>query len=151
MKYTPTAEQAKRIAQWKQDLLSTEGPRFNIDYPILEHEGTKPDRFEGDAALFLAYHYADIQDDSELSEFMSTKNSEQLINFYTGIPVADAKQLLEPKILWDYHDYDTSKITAQQFLGVLDVYLETGKVLWEKIVLDAIKGESVVKKLAGNA
>lgn len=127
----------KVIQRWRTDLLSddTTRPRLNMDYPILEHEGTDPSRFEGDAGFILAYTYADITDDKELSEWMSDKSTEALIHHWTGIPLEDAKKLLEPRELWAVN-YPVENITAKQFVRVLDKYLESGHVLWQLIIAD---------------
>lgn len=127
----------KVIARWRADLLNTDAsrPRFNIDYPVLEHEGTDPSRFEGDPGFILAYTYAEIKDDSELSEWMVDKQTEALIHHWTGIPIEDAKKLVEPKRLWD-ENYPTRDLTAKQFVMVLDKYLESGRVLWELVLAD---------------
>lgn len=137
----PTGLNYKVVKQWKDDLRMTEGvPRFNMDYPIIEHEG-KPDdaeRFEGDPGLFLAWHYAvgqDIENDTKLSEWMSTRSTEEMITRFTGIPADDAYQLLNPEALWK-RNYPTRKLTPHQFVAVLDLYLETGHVLWEKVLMD---------------
>lgn len=125
------------IDRWRHDLLSNDGPKFNMDFEILEHEGRQddPKRFEGDPGLFLAYTYADIDDDSQLSAWMADKSSETLITVWTGIPRDKAEQLINPKHLWQI-GYPTRTITAKQFVEVLDIYLETGNVLWEKVALD---------------
>lgn len=138
MKVTqPAIMNKKVITRWRADLLSedTHRPRFNMDYPILEHEGSDPSRFEGDPGFILAYTYADVKDDSELSGWMADKQTEALIHHWTGIPVEDAKKLVEPKRLWEVN-YPTRTITAKQFVMVLDKYLESGHVLWELVLAD---------------
>lgn len=125
------------IQQWCADLLSGDGPTFNMDYEILENEGRPddPKRFEGDPGLFLAYTYADIEDDSQLSAWMHDKSSEQLISVWTGIPRDKAAQLINPVSLWKI-GYPTRTITPKQFVDVLEIYLKTGNVLWEKVAID---------------
>jgi hypothetical protein len=130
-----TEKQRRVIDQWKKDLVDPLGPRFNLDFPIRVFEGTDALRFEGDPGMFLAYHFADIESDEDLADWMSTHRSEDIISFFTGIPLVDAKALIEPKCLWDV-DYDTHKITASQFIDVLDQYLATGFILWQKVLMD---------------
>jgi len=141
----PTGLNDKVIKQWKHDLLDKGvGPKFNIDYPVLEHEGKPGDatRFEGDPGFFLAWHFAiesgEVEDDTQLSEWLSTRTTEELIARYTGIPLDAAKQLLEPRALWEVN-YPTRKLSPKQFIAVLDKYLETGHVLWQQVLLDQPK------------
>lgn len=129
----------KVIERWRIHLLDRESPRFNIDYPILEHEGRDgdPKRFEGDPGFILAYftELPGVENDTQLSAWMSDKQTEVLINIWTGIPLDDARKLVEPSALWQVN-YPTRSITAKQFVSVLDTYLETGLVLWEKVILE---------------
>lgn len=141
----PTGLNDKVIKQWKDDLLDKGvGPRFNIDYPVIEHEGSPGDatRFEGDPGFFLAWHFGiesgEVEDDTQLSEWLSNRTTEEMITRYTGIPSDVAKQLVEPVALWKVN-YPTRKLTAKQFIAVLDKYLETGHVLWETVLLDQPK------------
>ena len=138
----PTGLNEKIIRQWKQDLLDKGvGPRFNIDYPVIEHEGRPGDatRFEGDPGFFLAWHFAidngEVEDDTKLSEWLAKRTTEEMITRYTGIPLDVAKQLVEPEALWKVN-FPTRTLTPKQFVAVLDKYLETGHVLWETIILD---------------
>ena len=137
----PLGLNEKVIKQWKKDLLDQNCPKLNIDYPILERDGQPGDakRFEGDPGFILAWHFAieggDVEDDTQLSEWMSYRTTEDIIFRYTGIPIDVAKQLVEPAALWRVN-YPTRSITPKQFISVLDSYLETGLVLWEKVLLD---------------
>jgi len=138
----PTGLNYNVIKQWKADLVMRDGvPRFNMDYPIIEHEGSPDDatRFEGDPGLFLAWHFGidnkEIESDTKLSEWMADRSTEEIITRFTGIPADASHELLNPEALWK-KNYPTRKLTPFQFIAVLDLYLETGMVLWEKVLMD---------------
>ncbi len=116
----------KVIAQWKEDLLDKDFPKFNMDYEIIEHPGKT---FEGDAALFLAYRIVE-----DLTEFYKHNTGWAVITKYTNIPIDRARELLWPTVLLEDSEFDLSSITPEQFISVLDVYLETGIVDWEIIL-----------------
>lgn len=107
------------IQQWKRDLTDPEFPKFNMDFEIIPHATRK---WEGDAGLFLAYRHADRHD---LIDWMRGKTSQSVIAEYTGIPIKDAHAMLNPPV-----DMEYSKITASDFVGVLNLYLETNMVSW---------------------
>ncbi|MFM7012604.1 MAG: hypothetical protein ACKO0Z_25275 [Betaproteobacteria bacterium] len=130
------------IAQWRQDLLDRSmGIRFNADYScVLDEDGT----IMGDAAMFLVYRYAEMNEDKDIfiwyeraSENLpgmkdlaaGYHDSEIIVTYFTGIPLEDACKLLWPTVLIN-QEYDLSKLTAKDFVSVLDVYLETGIVDW---------------------
>ncbi len=126
------------IAQWRKDLLDKEfGLVFNADYSIITNDNGV---FEGDASLFLAYRNADITGDNRLIAWYDefTKQippgdysiSEYIVNKFTGIPLETARKLMWPECLLEA-DYDLSKITPQQFVQILDIYMETGAVGWD--------------------
>jgi len=130
------------IAQWRKDLLDTDfGLKFNADYSFITNAEGK---WEGDASLFLAYRYADINDDAKLLAWyddLSAKVlaefgeeditvSEYIVMMFTGIPLESARKLMWPQPLLD-NDYDLATVTPQMFVQVLDVYMETGVVGWD--------------------
>lgn len=109
------------IEQWKLDLKDRAFPKFNMDYEIIEHAKRE---YEGDAALFLAYRYADKEN---LSVWYHRRRSYEIVTEFTGIPFAHAKALLNPP---DGEGVDYTLIKPDHFIQVLDLYLETGMVTW---------------------
>ena len=109
------------IDQWKLDLKDRDFPRFNMDYEIIEHEKRE---YEGDAALFLAFRYADKPD---LTKWYGKRRSYEIVTEFTGIPLAHAKALLNPP---DGEGVEYKLIKPDHFIQVLDLYLETGMVTW---------------------
>ena len=129
------------IKQWKKDLLDAEfGITFNCDYAVITNDDGN---LEGDASLFLAYRYADINNDSQLLDWYESASkrvpaggyhiSEVIVAEFTGIPLDDACKLMWPQVLIDREGFDLSKITPKQFIAVLDVYLKTAIVDWNLV------------------
>jgi hypothetical protein len=131
------------IAQWRADLIDNDfGIVFNADYSIITNADGK---MEGDAALFLAYRNANITSDDQLVKWYEAHPqvsldedmtiSERIVRDFTGIPIEDARKLMWPQALLDA-DYDLSKITPQQFLQILDMYLGTGTINWSQYLAE---------------
>lgn len=123
---------------WIEDLLSPpDGLQFNPDYACVTDERGRP---MGDAALFLAYRQANINNRDDIyawyDNFSKTAippggyhPSEVILNVFAGIPLADACKLIWSPLLF-LEDFPPEKLNAKLFVSVLRHYLKTGEVEW---------------------
>lgn len=129
------------ISQWMADLLKSPPgfPKFTMAYEIIdlynedEHLG-----FAADPSAWLVGRRMIQNGEKEflhaIDTRMGTKRTHYLVSEYTGIPLADAYDLLNPHALYEL-DFADETITAAQFVEVLKNYIQTGVVDWT-VILD---------------
>ncbi len=126
------------INQWIDDLLDKSfGIKFNADIP---YGKTFKGKLMGDAALFLAYRQAPVQDDEQLIKWLDAIKvpadedylpSEIIVHTYTRIPMSACRALLWPQLHIAHPEFDKDKMKASDFEKTLQIYLETGVVSWQ--------------------
>ena len=139
---TQGATKLRAIQRWREDLTGSGGddlPRFNIDLAChIDGDG----RLHGDAALFLAFRNLDLPRrvsgsaldyNQDVATWMSRQDSAAVITAFTGIKIEDARQLVEPRLLWET-DFDLASLRGREFVNVLDGYLATGIVDWQRVI-----------------